>query len=161
MNEILDFYRKILEMIKDQRIYDKQVKHNRDRRPVSLNDGFWEKIPDVERGTKIITLYLQILPSHYGDETKFWKRPIDRRKGTCRRVGRPDSITPDCVTERMYTEVEMPPVDLDHQNGNDKRTSNSSRGLRTGTKRRLFLCSAVPEFRYVDMVRALRKYVSG
>ncbi|MDO5844016.1 MAG: polyprenyl diphosphate synthase [Methanocorpusculum sp.] len=70
-----------------------------------------------------------------------------------------DSITPECVTKNMYPNKPMPPVDLIIRTGNDKRTSNFLPWLANGNEAAVFFCAPTwPEFRYVDMIRALRVY---
>ena len=123
VNELLElFIEKFSEMIKDQRIYDKQVNITVIGDRSLINDRLLEKIRDVEEATKDHHHYYLHFAIAYGGRNEILEttRSIVAKV----RAGElsPDSITPDCVTERMYPEVEMPPVDLIIRTANDKRT---------------------------------------
>lgn len=68
-------------------------------------------------------------------------------------------ITNECVTKNMYPDNPIPPVDLIIRTANDKRTSNFLPWLANGNEAAVYFCAPTwPEFRYVDIVRALRVY---
>lgn len=70
-----------------------------------------------------------------------------------------DAITPRLVTENMYQGISMPPVDLIIRTANDRRTSNFLPWMANGNEAAVCFCTPTwPEFRYVDMLRALRVY---
>ncbi len=160
VNELLElFIEKFSEMIKDQRIYDKQVNITVIGDRSLINDRLLEKIRDVEEATKDHHRYYLHFAIAYGGRNEI----LETTKSIVAKVRAgalsPDSITPDCVTERMYPEVEMPPVDLIIRTANDKRTSNFLPWLANGNEAAVCFCVPPwPEFRYVDMVRALRTY---
>ncbi len=160
VNELLELsIEKFSEMIKDQRIYDKKVNITVIGDRSLINDRLLEKIRDVEEATKDHHRYYLHFAIAYGGRNEILEttRSIVAKV----RAGElsPDSITPDCVTERMYPEVEMPPVDLIIRTANDKRTSNFLPWLANGNEAAVCFCVPPwPEFRYVDMVRALRTY---
>lgn len=160
VNELLElFIEKFSEMILDQRIYDKQVNITVIGNRSLINDRLMEKIRDVEEATKDHHRYYLHFAIAYGGRNEI----LETTKSIIENVRAgelsPDSITPECVTERMYAEVEMPPVDLIIRTANDKRTSNFLPWLANGNEAAVCFCVPPwPEFRYVDMVRALRTY---
>ena len=160
VNELLElFIEKFSEMIKDQRIYDKKVNITVIGDRSLINDRLLEKIRDVEEATKDHHQYYLHFAIAYGGRNEI----LETTKSIVAKVRAgelsPDAITPDSVTERMYPEVEMPPVDLIIRTANDKRTSNFLPWLANGNEAAVCFCVPPwPEFRYVDMVRALRTY---
>jgi tritrans,polycis-undecaprenyl-diphosphate synthase [geranylgeranyl-diphosphate specific] len=160
VNELLElFIEKFSEMILDQRIYDKQVNITVIGNRSLINDRLMEKIRDVEEATKDHHRYYLHFAIAYGGRNEI----LETTKSIVAKVRAgelsPAEITPDCVTERMYPEVEMPPVDLIIRTANDKRTSNFLPWLANGNEAAVCFCVPPwPEFRYVDMVRALRTY---
>ena len=59
----------------------------------------------------------------------------------------------------MYQGISMPPVDLIIRTANDRRTSNFLPWMANGNEAAVCFCTPTwPEFRYVDMLRALRVY---
>ncbi|WP_319377947.1 polyprenyl diphosphate synthase [uncultured Methanocorpusculum sp.] len=160
VNELLElFIEKFSEMIKDQRIYDKKVNITVIGDRSLINDRLLQKIHDVEEATKDHHHYYLHFAIAYGGRNEI----LETTKSIVAKVRAgefsADSITPDCVTERMYPEVEMPPVDLIIRTANDKRTSNFLPWLANGNEAAVCFCVPPwPEFRYVDMVRALRTY---
>lgn len=70
-----------------------------------------------------------------------------------------EEITPKLVTESMYPGISMPPVDLIIRTANDRRTSNFLPWMANGNEAAVCFCTPTwPEFRYMDMLRALRIY---
>ena len=160
VNELLElFIEKFSEMIKDQRIYDKKVNITVIGDRSLINDRLLQKIRDIEEATKDHHQYYLHFAIAYGGRNEI----LETTRSIVAKVRAgdlsPDSITPACVTERMYPEVEMPPVDLIIRTANDKRTSNFLPWLANGNEAAVCFCVPPwPEFRYVDMVRALRTY---
>ncbi len=160
VNELLElFIEKFSEMIKDQRIYDKKVNITVIGDRSLINDRLLEKIRDVEEATKDHHHYYLHFAIAYGGRNEILETTKSIVANVLAGELSPDSITPDFVTERMYPEVEMPPVDLIIRTANDKRTSNFLPWLANGNEASVCFCVPPwPEFRYVDMVRALRTY---
>lgn len=109
VNELLElFIEKFSEMIKDQRIYDKQVNITVIGDRSLINDRLLEKIRDVEEATKDHHHYYLHFAIAYGGRNEILEttRSIVAKV----RAGElsPDSITPDCVTERMYRKWRCP-----------------------------------------------------
>ena len=160
VNELLElFIEKFSEMIVDQRLYDKQVNITVIGDRSLIKDRLLEKIRDVEEATKDHHRYYLHFAIAYGGRNEI----LETTKSIIAKVRAgelsPDAITPDCVTERMYSEVEMPPVDLIIRTANDKRTSNFLPWLANGNEAAVFFCVPPwPEFRYVDMVVLSGRY---
>ena len=160
VNELVElFIEKFSEMMVDQRIYDKKVNVTIIGDRSLINDRLLEKITDIEEATKDHHGFYLHFAIAYGGRHEI----VETTKSIIENVRAgelsPDSITPECVTERMYAEVEMPPVDLIIRTANDKRTSNFLPWLANGNEAAVCFCVPPwPEFRYVDMVRALRTY---
>ncbi len=160
VNELVElFIEKFSEMMVDQRIYDKQVNVTVIGDRSLINDRLLKKITHIEEATKDHHGFYLHFAIAYGGRHEI----VETTKSIIENVRAgelsPDQITPECVTERMYSEVEMPPVDLIIRTANDKRTSNFLPWLANGNEAAVCFCVPPwPEFRYLDMVRALRTY---
>lgn len=160
VNALLElFIEKFSEMLVDQRIYDKKVNITVIGDRSLINDRLLAKINEIEDATKDHDRYYLHFAIAYGGRNEI----LETAKSLIEKVRAgelsPDSITPESVTERMYSSVAMPPVDLIIRTANDKRTSNFLPWLANGNEAAVCFCVPPwPEFRYVDMVRALRTY---
>lgn len=124
-----------------------------------LDEELKKTIQDVEAATKNYSRYFIHIALAYGGRneivTTTKKIVAAVQSGTISA----DQITPELVTENMYQGVAMPPVDLIIRTANDRRTSNFLPWMANGNEAVVCFCTPTwPEFRYVDMLRALRIY---
>ncbi len=124
-----------------------------------LDEELKKTIQDVEAATKNYSHYFIHIALAYGGRneivTTTKKIVAAVQSGTISA----DQITPELVTENMYQGVAMPPVDLIIRTANDRRTSNFLPWMANGNEAAVCFCTPTwPEFRYVDMLRALRIY---
>jgi tritrans,polycis-undecaprenyl-diphosphate synthase [geranylgeranyl-diphosphate specific] len=89
---------------------------------------------------------------------------LDAARDAARSVERgditPDDITPDDIERRLYTHSGRA-VDLIIRPGGDERTSNFLPWHANGNEAAVFFCTPYwPEFRRVDLLRAIRTYES-
>lgn len=160
VQELLElFLEKFTEMLADKRLFEGEVNVTIIGDRSLINKQLLEKIEAVEEATKNHKKYFLHLALAYGGRNEI----VETTKCIVSKVRAgeisPDSITPDFVTKRMYPTVDMPPVDLIIRTANDKRTSNFLPWLANGNEAAVCFCAPPwPEFRYVDLVRALRTY---
>jgi len=160
VDELLElFIEKFSDMMVDKRIYDKEINVTVIGDRSRIDKRLLDKIEAIEERTKNHKKFFVHFALAYGGRNEI----VDTTKCIVSKVRAgeisPDSITPDLVASRMYPTVKMPPVDLIIRTANDKRTSNFLPWLANGNEAAVCFCAPTwPEFRYVDMVRALRTY---
>ena len=124
-----------------------------------LDEELKKKIEAAEAATKNYSRYFVHIALAYGGRNEI---VITAKKiVTAVRDGSiaADAITPELVTENMYQGISMPPVDLIIRTANDRRTSNFLPWMANGNEAAVCFCTPTwPEFRYVDMLLALRMY---
>jgi len=124
-----------------------------------LDEELKKTIQDVEAATKNYSRYFVHTALAYGGRneivTTAKKIVAAVQSGTISA----DQITPELVTESMYQGVAMPPVDLIIRTANVRRTSNFLPWMANGNEAVVCFCTPTwPEFRYLDLLRALRIY---
>lgn len=153
------FVDKFTQMLSDPRVVDNKINVTvvGDRTLIPLH--VLEKIDAVEERTKDFHDYYVHIALAYGGRNEILE--------TARQVVAKyhageialSEITPEKISEVMYPARDMPPVDLVLRTANDRRTSNFLPWLANGNEAVVCFCVPTwPEFRYVDMVRALRTY---
>ncbi len=71
----------------------------------------------------------------------------------------PEKIDPALVEHHLYDGKYLPPVDLIIRTGNERRTSNFLPWLANGKESAVYFCAPNwPDFRKIDLLRALRLY---
>ncbi len=153
------FIDKFTEMLTDRRIYDNKINVTVIGDRALIAPQLLEKIEAVEEATKDHRDYYVHFALAYGGRNEIVETA--KRIVTAVRQGnlKPADITPACVTSHMYPTTSMPPVDLILRTANDKRTSNFLPWLANGNEAAVCFCVPTwPEFRYIDLVRALRTY---
>lgn len=153
------FIDKFTDMLTDPRIFDNKINVTVIGDRSLITPRLLEKIEAVEEATKNHHDYFVHFALAYGGRNEI----VDTAKRIVSAVEEGnisvDDINPTCVTTHMYPSVTMPPVDLILRTANDKRTSNFLPWLANGNEAAVCFCVPTwPEFRYVDMVRALRTY---
>ncbi|HJJ47959.1 MAG TPA: polyprenyl diphosphate synthase [Methanocorpusculum sp.] len=153
------FIEKFTDMLSDKRISDKKINvsviGDRSLIPASVLSS----IEKIENATKKNDNYFIHIAIAYGGRNEITEAArhiiCDVREGKLSA----DEITAGCITNAMYPEHDMPPVDLIIRTANDRRTSNFLPWLANGNEAAVCFCSPTwPEFRYVDLIRALRVY---
>jgi tritrans,polycis-undecaprenyl-diphosphate synthase [geranylgeranyl-diphosphate specific] len=95
----------------------------------------------------------------YGDRSEIVATAKKNRRCSQSNSISVDDITPDMVTKNMYQGISAPPVDLIIRTANNRRTSNFLPWMANGNEAAVCFCTSTwPEFRYVDLLRALRVY---
>lgn len=153
------FIEKLDEITKDERIYKNEINISIIGDRTLLTPKLLEQITEAENATKNHSKSFIHVALAYGGRNEIVataKKIVGEvRDGTLT----PDEITSDLITKEMYPEVPMPPVDLIVRTGNDQRTSNFLPWMANGNEAAVCFCAPTwPEFRYVDMLRALRTY---
>ncbi len=153
------FIEKFGDIVEDRRVYENQINITVIGDRSLLDPALLEKVEAAEEATRNHSRYYVHFALAYGGRneivTTAQRIVSDVRSGKLM----PEEITPDAVTRRMYPEMPMPPVDLIIRTANDRRTSNFLPWLANGNEAAVCFCTPTwPEFRYVDMLRALRRY---
>ena len=153
------FVEKFTQMADDSRIIDNKINVTVVGDRTLIPPHVLKKIEAVEEKTKGFTDYFVHFALAYGGRNEIVetaKRVVSEyRNGEIEL----SDITPEKITEAMYPAGDMPPVDLVLRTANDRRTSNFLPWLANGNEAAVCFCVPTwPEFRYVDMVRALRTY---
>ena len=153
------FIEKFGDIVEDRRVYENQINITVIGDRSLLDPELLEKVEAAEEATRNHSRYYVHFALAYGGRneivTTAQRIVSDVRSGKLI----PEEITPDAVTRRMYPEIPMPPVDLIIRTANDRRTSNFLPWLANGNEAAVCFCTPTwPEFRYVDMLRALRTY---
>ncbi len=153
------FVEKFTQMLTDARVYDNKINVTVVGDKSLIPPHLLERIEEVEAKTRDFQDYFVHFAIAYGGRNEIVE--------TARRVVAEyqegslplEDITPEKITEAMYPAGDMPPVDLVLRTANDRRTSNFLPWLANGNEAAVCFCIPTwPEFRYVDMVRALRTY---
>ncbi len=153
------FIEKFGGIVEDRRVYENQINITVIGDRSLLDPALLEKVEAAEEATRNHSRYYVHFALAYGGRNEIVTTA--RRIVSDVRAGKlmPEEITPDAVTRRMYPEMLMPPVDLIIRTANDRRTSNFLPWLANGNEAAVCFCTPTwPEFRYVDMLRALRTY---
>ncbi|MBE6507414.1 MAG: di-trans,poly-cis-decaprenylcistransferase [Methanocorpusculum parvum] len=153
------FVDKFTQMLSDPRVVDNKINVTVVGDRTLIPEHVLEKIEAVEERTQDFHEYFVHIALAYGGRNEI----VDtaKRVVSAYRNGEItlDEITPEKITEAMYPAGDMPPVDLILRTANDRRTSNFLPWLANGNEAAVCFCVPTwPEFRYVDMVRALRTY---
>lgn len=153
------FIEKFTNMLTDERIKDRKINVSVIGDRKLIPPSVLASIDKIEEATKENDNYYIHVAIAYGGRneiTEAAKKVVaDVRCGKIT----PEDITPDYITKAMYPAGDMPPVDLIIRTANDQRTSNFLPWLANGNEAAVCFCSPTwPEFRYVDLVRALRVY---
>ncbi|HJJ42369.1 MAG TPA: polyprenyl diphosphate synthase [Methanocorpusculum sp.] len=160
INELLKlFIEKFSEMLNDKRIYENKINVSIIGDRNLIQPELVRMIDKIEDATKDHDRYYVHFALAYGGRNEIVETA--KRVVECVREKKitPDDIDSDLITKMMYPKVIMPPVDLIIRTGNDKRTSNFLPWLANGNEAAVYFCAPTwPEFRYIDMVRALRVY---
>ncbi|HJJ68276.1 MAG: di-trans,poly-cis-decaprenylcistransferase [Methanocorpusculum sp.] len=153
------FVDKFTEMLSDARVVDNKINVTVVGDRTLIPPHVLEKIEAVEEKTKDFNDYYVHFALAYGGRNEIVetaKRVVSAYQNGEIAL---DEITPEKITESMYPAGDMPPVDLILRTANDRRTSNFLPWLANGNEAAVCFCVPTwPEFRYVDMVRALRTY---
>ena len=153
------FVDKFTEMLNDARIYENEINVTVVGDRTLIPPRVLKKIEAVEEKTKDFSNYYVHFALAYGGRNEIVETAkqlvADYQKGDITL----EDITPEKFTTAMYPAGDMPPVDLVLRTANDRRTSNFLPWLANGNEAAVCFCVPTwPEFRYVDMVRALRTY---
>ena len=153
------FIEKFTAMLTDKRIVDKKINvtviGDRSLIPASV----LASIEKIEQATKENDNYFIHIAIAYGGRNE--KTEAARRIVSDVRAGilSADEISAESITNAMYPAHDMPPVDLIIRTANDRRTSNFLPWLANGSEAAVCFCTPTwPEFRFVDLARALRVY---
>jgi tritrans,polycis-undecaprenyl-diphosphate synthase [geranylgeranyl-diphosphate specific] len=153
------FIRKLEEVITDERVIKNKINLTVIGDRSLLDADVLARVNAAEEATRYYSNYYVHVALAYGGRNEIVTTAKKILEDV--RAGRfsADEITPDLITKEMYPEVPMPPVDLIIRTGNDRRTSNFLPWLASGNEAAVCFCAPTwPEFRYVDMLRALRTY---
>jgi tritrans,polycis-undecaprenyl-diphosphate synthase [geranylgeranyl-diphosphate specific] len=143
----------------DERVYRNEINVSVIGDRSLLEEELKKKIEEVEEATKHHSRYFVHIALAYGGRNEIVTTTKKIVAGVRSGLIAADQITPELVTENMYQEVTMLPVDLLIRTANDRRTSNFLPWMATGNEATVCFCMPTwPEFRYVDMLRALRIY---
>ena len=153
------FVDKFTQMLSDPRVVDNKINVTVVGDRTLIPEHVLEKIEAVEERTQDFHEYFVHIALAYGGRNEI----VDTAKRVVSAYQNGeitlDEITPEKITEAMYPAGDMPPVDLILRTANDRRTSNFLPWLANGNEAAVCFCVPTwPEFRYVDMVRALRTY---
>ena len=153
------FVEKFTQMLTDARVVENKINVTVVGDRTLIPPHVLKQIEAVEEKTKDFTDYYVHFALAYGGRNEIVetaKRVV--AKYHAGEIALSD-ITPEKITEVMYPAGDMPPVDLVLRTANDRRTSNFLPWLANGNEAAVCFCVPTwPEFRYVDMVRALRTY---
>lgn len=166
VSELLElFVKKFTDMLTDDRIFSKGINVSILGDRSLIPERLIKSIEAIEKATKDHSNYFIHIALAYGGRNEIVETAKRIVAGVRSGEIKPENITPECVTKNMYPNNPIPAVDLIIRTANDKRTSNFLPWLANGNEAAVFFCAPTwPEFRYVDMVRALRVYderVSG
>jgi len=156
MNLFID---KFTEMLSDERIEKRGVNVSVIGDRSMIPESVLKSIETIESATKNNSNYFVHIAIAYGGRNEITEAA--RRIVAKVRSGEisVDEITPECITKTMYPANDMPPVDLIIRTANVQRTSNFLPWLANGNEAAVCFCSPTwPEFRFIDLVRALRVY---
>lgn len=153
------FIEKFGSLVEDPRVYDNEINISVIGDRSLLDPVLLEKVEAAEEATRNHSRYFVHFALAYGGRNEIVTTARKIVAGV--NAGRlsPEEITPELVTDLMYPSIPMPPVDLIIRTANDRRTSNFLPWLANGNESAVCFCTPTwPEFRYVDMLRALRTY---
>jgi undecaprenyl diphosphate synthase len=153
------FIEKFTEMLTDKRIAERKINVTVIGDRSLIPPSVLASIDKIENATKDNSNYYIHIAIAYGGRNEITEAA--RRLVSDVRAGKiaADEINAGCITNAMYPEHDMPPVDLIIRTANDRRTSNFLPWLANGNEAAVCFCSPTwPEFRYIDLVRALRVY---
>ena len=153
------FVEKFTQMLTDARVVENKINVTVVGDRTLIPPHVLKKIEAVEEKTKDFHDYYVHFALAYGGRNEIVETA--RRVVSAYQDGSItlEDITPDKLTETMYPLGDMPAVDLILRTANDRRTSNFLPWLANGNEAAVYFCVPTwPEFRYVDMVRALRTY---
>lgn len=153
------FVEKFTQMLTDPRVVNNKINVTVVGDRTLIPPHVLKKVNEIEERTKDFHNHFVHIALAYGGRNEIVETA--KRVVTAFRDGEIslDEITPEKITEAMYPAGDMPPVDLILRTANDRRTSNFLPWLANGNEAAVCFCVPTwPEFRYVDMVRALRTY---
>lgn len=153
------FVEKFTDMLTDPRVYDNKINVTVVGDKSLIPDYLLKRIEEVEEKTRNFHDYYVHFALAYGGRNEI----VETTKTIVRAYQNGEisasDITPEKISEAMYPMVSMPPVDMVLRTANDRRTSNFLPWLANGNEAAVCFCVPTwPEFRYLDMVRALRTY---
>lgn len=153
------FVDKFTQMLNESWVYENEINVTVVGDRTLIPPRVLKKIEEVEEKTKHFSNYYAHFALAYGGRNEIVETAkqlvADYQKGDITL----EDITPEKFTTAMYPAGDMPPVDLVLRTANDRRTSNFLPWLANGNEAAVCFCVPTwPEFRYVDMVRALRTY---
>ncbi|MDV0440878.1 polyprenyl diphosphate synthase [Methanorbis furvi] len=146
-------------LLTDERVYKNEINITIIGDRALLDDELLQIIEETEVATKDHSRFFVHIAIAYGGRNEI-VATAKKIVAAVRDGSIPVSqITPELVTENMYQGISMPPVDLIIRTANDRRTSNFLPWMANGNEAAVCFCTPTwPEFRYVDMLRALRVY---
>lgn len=153
------FIDKLEEIIHDERVIKNKINVTIIGDRSMLPADVLRRVEESEEATKYYSNYYMHLALAYGGRNEILMTAKSILGEVKEGKISSDEITPELITKKMYPEIPMPPVDLIIRTGNDRRTSNFLPWLANGNEAAVCFCAPTwPEFRYVDMLRALRTY---
>ena len=153
------FIEKFTAMLTDERISNRGINVSVIGDRTLIPPSVLASIEKIEAATRNNSNYFIHVAIAYGGRNEITEAA--RRVVSDVRAGKisADEIRPEYITNTMYPAKDMPPVDLIIRTANDRRTSNFLPWLANGNEAAVCFCSPTwPEFRYIDLVRALRVY---
>ncbi|HJJ90899.1 MAG TPA: polyprenyl diphosphate synthase [Methanocorpusculum sp.] len=153
------FMEKFSALLDDERVSQHNINVSIIGDRTLLDEELKKTIQEVEEATKNNSRYFIHIALAYGGRNEIVttaKKIVAAVQSNTISV---DQITPELVTEKMYLGIVMPPVDLMIRTADEHRTSNFLPWMANGNEATVCFCTPTwPEFRYVDMLRALRIY---
>ncbi|MDD1671763.1 MAG: polyprenyl diphosphate synthase [Methanomicrobiales archaeon] len=160
VDELITLFREELDrVVEDPRIHTNrirvQVLGDRSLLPTDL-------LASVERAEKVTREYGNYfinLALAYGGRNEIVRAAKDLLGQVKGGRLRAEEIDPAMIEHQLYSEKQIPPVDLIVRTGNEHRTSNFLPWLANGNECAVYFCAPNwPAFRKVDLLRAIRVY---
>lgn len=153
------FRQKLDQVVKDPRIHTNrirvQVLGDRSLLPADL----LASVERAEKATAEYNNYFINLALAYGGRNEIVRAAKDLLGQVRGGRIRAEDIDPTTIEYQLYSEQQIPPVDLIVRTGNERRTSNFLPWLANGNECAVYFCAPNwPAFRKIDFLRAIRVY---
>ncbi len=153
------FCEKFLATVSDERVHRNQIRVRMVGDRALLPPHLLEAVETAEAATAHYTRFHLNVALAYGGRNEIVSAArrilADAEAGRVR----PAEITPALVGVSLGEESVIPPVDLIIRTGNESRTSNFLPWQANGNEAAVYFCAPYwPEFRRIDLLRAIRVY---
>jgi tritrans,polycis-undecaprenyl-diphosphate synthase [geranylgeranyl-diphosphate specific] len=153
------FKEKFAAVLTDERVHQREIRVQMIGDRSLLSDDILETIDEVEKATLYYANYYINVALAYGGRNEIVHAARSILKGVEKGTIDPEVINPMTVESHLNRGAPIPPVDLIIRTGNDCRTSNFLPWLANGHESAVYFCAPYwPEFRKIDLLRAVRVY---